>query len=246
MSRPAWLEPLPAAEAMRATDRWAIEERGIPSLALMERAGEGLARVVAEQVPAGRIAIVCGKGNNGGDGLVVARLLRQAGRDADVLLVAEPDALRGDAAEQLRRLPGDPPLAFDPGRLDGAEGIVDALLGTGATGAPKPPLAGVIEAISGAAGRVIAADVPSGVDASTGEVAGVAVHAAATATFHARQAGPVDPSRQGLRRRRRGDRHRHTGRRARASRTPASSAPACSATCRGAGRPRPSSAPATS
>ena len=142
MSRPAWLEPLPAAEAMRATDRWAIEERGIPSLALMERAGEGLARVVAEQVPAGRIAIVCGKGNNGGDGLVVARLLRQAGRDADVLLASEPDALRGDAAEQLRRLPGDPPLAFDPGRLDGAEGIVDALLGTGATGAPKPPLAG--------------------------------------------------------------------------------------------------------
>ena len=189
MSRPAWLEPLPAAEAMRATDRWAIEERGIPSLALMERAGEGLARVVAEQIPAGRIAIVCGKGNNGGDGLVVARLLRQAGRDADVLLAAEPDALRGDAAEQLRRLPGDPPLAFDPGRLDGAEGIVDALLGTGATGAPKPPLAAVIEAISGAAGRVVAADVPSGVDASTGEVAGVAVHAAATATFHAAKPG---------------------------------------------------------
>ncbi|HWT25738.1 MAG TPA: NAD(P)H-hydrate epimerase, partial [Solirubrobacteraceae bacterium] len=64
-----WLEPLPGAELMRATDRWAIEEQGIPSLGLMERAGEGLARVVAHVVPEGPIAIVCGKGNNGGDGL---------------------------------------------------------------------------------------------------------------------------------------------------------------------------------
>ena len=80
MSAPgAWLEPLPDAEAMRATDRWAIEERGIPSLALMERAGEGLAAVAWEVAPSGPVAVVCGKGNNGGDGLVVARLLH-AGR----------------------------------------------------------------------------------------------------------------------------------------------------------------------
>ena len=68
MSSPRWLEPLPDAELMRATDAWAIEHKRIPSLELMERAGEGLARVVAEHVPAGRIAVVCGKGNNGGDG----------------------------------------------------------------------------------------------------------------------------------------------------------------------------------
>ena len=73
MSRPRWLEPLPDAALMREHDRWAIETKGIPSLELMERAGEGLARVVAERVPAGRIAVVCGKGNNGGDGLVAAR-----------------------------------------------------------------------------------------------------------------------------------------------------------------------------
>jgi hydroxyethylthiazole kinase-like uncharacterized protein yjeF len=75
---PDWLEPLYAAAEMRDTDRWAIEERGVPSLELMERAGEGLARVAARRAPAGRIAIVCGKGNNGGDGLVAARLLRGA------------------------------------------------------------------------------------------------------------------------------------------------------------------------
>ena len=73
------LGPLPDAEQMRATDRWAIEERGVPSLDLMERAGEGLAAVVARHAPGGRIVVVCGKGNNGGDGLVAARLLR-AGR----------------------------------------------------------------------------------------------------------------------------------------------------------------------
>jgi ADP-dependent NAD(P)H-hydrate dehydratase / NAD(P)H-hydrate epimerase len=183
----SWLEPLPDAEQMRATDRWAIEERGIPSLELMERAGEGLAFVIARHAPAGRIAIVCGKGNNGGDGLVAARLLRQAGREVDVLAVAPPDELRGDAAEQLKRLPGEPPASFEAGRLDGAGGIVDALLGTGATGPPREPA--VIDAINAAGAPVVAADVPSGVDASTGEVAGAAVRAVATATFHRAKPG---------------------------------------------------------
>jgi ADP-dependent NAD(P)H-hydrate dehydratase / NAD(P)H-hydrate epimerase len=189
MSRPRWLEPLLDAELMRATDRWAIETRRIPSLDLMERAGEGLARVIAEQVPAGRIAVVCGKGNNGGDGLVAARRLRAGGRDVDVLRLWEPDELSGDAAAQLARLPGAAPAPYDAGRLEGADGIVDALLGTGSTGAPRGRMAGVIEAIGAASAPVIAADVPSGVDASTGEVAGAAVRAAATATFHAAKPG---------------------------------------------------------
>ena len=67
-----WLQPLPDAEQQRATDRWAIEERGIPAIELMERAGAGLADLVDERAPGGRVAVVCGKGNNGGDGLVVA------------------------------------------------------------------------------------------------------------------------------------------------------------------------------
>jgi ADP-dependent NAD(P)H-hydrate dehydratase / NAD(P)H-hydrate epimerase len=184
---PPWMEPLLEADAMRATDRWAIDERGVPSLDLMEAAGEGLAGVIARRAPVGRVAIVCGKGNNGGDGLVAARLLRQAGRDVDVLAVAPPDELRGDAAVQLGRLPGEPPAPFDAARLEGAGGIVDALLGTGATGPPREPA--VIEAMNAAGAPIVAADVPSGVDASTGEVAGAAVRAVATATFHRAKPG---------------------------------------------------------
>jgi ADP-dependent NAD(P)H-hydrate dehydratase / NAD(P)H-hydrate epimerase len=183
----SWLEPLPTAEEMRATDAWAIEERGVPSLELMERAGEGLAAVAGRYAPGGRIAVVCGKGNNGGDGLVAARILRQAGREVDVLAVAPPEELRGDAAEQLRRLPGEPPVPFDPARLEGAGAIVDALLGTGATGPPREPA--VIEAVNAAGAPVIAADVPSGVNAGTGEVEGAAVRAVATATFHRAKPG---------------------------------------------------------
>ena len=189
MSLPRWMEPLPTAEEMRATDRWAIEERGVPSLDLMERAGEGLAAVVAHRVPAGRIAVVCGKGNNGGDGLVAARILRQAGRDVQVLAVWPPDSLQGDAAEQLRRLPGDSPASFEAALLDRAHGLVDALLGTGSTGAPRDPAGSVIDAMNATGTPIVAADVPSGVDATSGEVAGPAVRAVATATFHRAKPG---------------------------------------------------------
>jgi NAD(P)H-hydrate epimerase len=189
VSAPSWLEPLPDAERMRATDRWAIEVCGIPGSGLMERAGEGLARVAAARAPAGRIAIVCGKGNNGGDGLVAARLLRQAGREVDVLALWPRDELGPDAAEQARRLPGAAPEAFAPESLDGAQLVVDALLGTGFSGVPRDPARRVIEAMDGAAAPVVAADVPSGVDASTGEVAGAAVRAQATVTFHRAKPG---------------------------------------------------------
>ena len=189
MSRPRWLEPLPDAEQMRAIDAWAIETKKIPSLELMERAGEGLARVVAEHVPAGRIAVVCGKGNNAGDGYVAARLLRQAGRDVEVLALWEAQWLSEDARTMLARLPGPPPVAYDPALLAKAHGLVDALLGTGSTGAPRDPVAGAIEDICAAKGRAIAADIPSGVDASTGEVPGAAVRAVATATFHRAKPG---------------------------------------------------------
>ena len=86
---PAWLTPLPDAETMRAVDRWAIEEQGVPSLDLMERAGAAVARAVERLAPDGPVTVVCGKGNNGGDGLVVARLLRDAGREVDVVCAAD-------------------------------------------------------------------------------------------------------------------------------------------------------------
>src|SRR5688500_2344652 len=94
---PDWLEPLPDAEGMRATDRWAIEERGVPGLELMERAGGGLAALVEHVAPTGRVAILCGGGNNGGDGFVAARLLRQAGRDVGVFVTADLGGFKGDA-----------------------------------------------------------------------------------------------------------------------------------------------------
>jgi ADP-dependent NAD(P)H-hydrate dehydratase / NAD(P)H-hydrate epimerase len=186
---PSWIEPLPDAAEQRAQDEWAIGERGIPSLELMERAGTGLAALVSEQVPAGSLAVVCGKGNNGGDGLVVARLLREQGREVRVLLLGEASDLRGDARANVERLPGPAPEPFTAAALDGAAGIVDAILGTGFAGQPRDPAASAIEAINAASAPVIACDVPSGVDASTGEVAGAAVRAQATATFHAGKPG---------------------------------------------------------
>jgi NAD(P)H-hydrate epimerase len=189
---PDWLDPLPDASEQRALDEWAIGERGIPGVELMERAGTGLAELVASLAPAGRIVVVCGKGNNGGDGVVAARVLRDRGRAVDVLLLGEAGDLRGDAAVNLERLPGAAPVAFDAGALAGAAAIVDAILGTGFSGEPREPAAGAISAINSAGSDgavVVACDVPSGVDASTGEIAGAAVCAGATATFNAGKPG---------------------------------------------------------
>jgi ADP-dependent NAD(P)H-hydrate dehydratase / NAD(P)H-hydrate epimerase len=188
---PAWLAPLPDAEQQRATDAWAISERGIASLELMERAGAGLADEVRRRVPDGRVVVVAGKGNNGGDGLVVARLLRESGREVDVLLLAAGDALSGDARTNLERLPEPAARPFEAGARAGAAGIVDAVLGTGFTGEPREPARSAIAAINDAAADavVLACDVPSGVDASTGEIAGDAVRADATVTFHAAKPG---------------------------------------------------------
>ena len=190
MTLPDWLDPVYTADEMRACDAWAIDEQGIPSLDLMERAALGLARLAAEI--AGRadpIRIVCGKGNNGGDGIAVARLLRDEGREADLLLTVDPGELRGDAAANLERLPGRPPEPFDADRLAGSAVIIDALLGTGFEGSPREPLAGAIQAINGSGAPVVACDVPSGVNAATGEVGGEAVRAVATATFHGPKIG---------------------------------------------------------
>jgi hydroxyethylthiazole kinase-like uncharacterized protein yjeF len=190
MSRlPDGLEPLLDVEQLRASDAWAIEERGIPGVDLMERAGEGLFEIVWKHAPPGEVVVVCGGGNNGGDGYVVARLLRQAGRSVTVLHTSDPAKLSGDAATMRDRLVGEPALPFAVGALDGAAGIVDAILGTGFSGNPRDPVASAIAAINSADAFVIAADVPSGVDAATGAVAGDAVCAAITATFHAAMPG---------------------------------------------------------
>jgi NAD(P)H-hydrate epimerase len=196
MSLPGWLDPLFDAERMRATDAWAIDDQGVPSLELMERAGSGLAELAAELAPHGPIVVVTGKGNNGGDGLVAARILREAGREVDVLFAGDPAELKGDARANLERLPGAPPQILGGALRSDAALVVDALLGTGATGGPRGEIATAIEAIGASDAPVLAADVPSGVDASSGVVAGVAVRAGVTATFHAAKIGLyVEPGR---------------------------------------------------
>jgi ADP-dependent NAD(P)H-hydrate dehydratase / NAD(P)H-hydrate epimerase len=154
------LEPLYTAAEMRAA-----EERypGYPDSTpeLMERAGAAVAREALRAFPdAQRFAVVCGGGSNGGDGRIAARILRDEGRDA----------VETTAVEQ-------------------ADVIVDALFGTGFRGAPRPESAALIERINAAGAPVVAVDVPSGVDASTGEVAGEAVRASLTVTFHGPKVG---------------------------------------------------------
>ena len=165
---PDWLDPLYEAAEMRAADTWAIEEQGVPQDDLMERAALGLARVTAGVAGPGPVRIVAGKGNNGGDGRVAARLLAEDGYEVEVIDGVEP---------------------FDPERLSGSGVIVDALLGTGFEGEPREPLASAIWAINRQEVPVVACDVPSGVNASTGEVEAEAVRASATATFHGSKVG---------------------------------------------------------
>ncbi|HEX8648715.1 MAG TPA: NAD(P)H-hydrate dehydratase [Thermoleophilaceae bacterium] len=185
-----WLDPLFAAEEMRAADAYAIDEAGVPSIDLMERAAVGLARAVAEVARPGLpIRILCGKGNNGGDGLAAARLLREEGRAVDVLAVGDLSETKGDARANLERLPGAGPEPYAPEWLEGSGAIVDAMLGTGFEGSPREPVAGAIAAINAADAPVVACDVPSGVNASTGEIEDEAVRADVTATFHGPKIG---------------------------------------------------------
>jgi NAD(P)H-hydrate epimerase len=185
----SWLRPLYDAEGMRAVDSWAIEELGVPSLDLMEAAGRAVAEVVAGLAPGGPVRVVCGKGNNGGDGFVAARLLREMGFEVEALLLWPGEELRGDAAVNFERFGGEL-LEGDPaGWLGDSGAVVDAIFGTGFEGAPREPAAAAIEAINRCGAPVVACDIASGVDASTGEVAGEAVEADVTVSFHAAKVG---------------------------------------------------------
>ncbi len=187
---------------MQAADRRAIDELGIGSLDLMERAGAGVAGAV-EQLLAGETGpavIVCGRGNNGGDGLVAARLLAAGGCAVQVWLAADPEVLSGDAAVNWQRLTVEGPgltgaieiFPLGPGEVDpealagawSAGGVVvDALYGTGLTGPPREPGAALIAAMNLSGRPVVAVDIPSGVDADTGAAPGEAVLAAETVTM---------------------------------------------------------------
>ena len=176
---------------MREIDRAAIETFGIPSLTLMDRAGRAVAdAAVALAGPSGRFVVVCGGGNNGGDGFVAARVLRAAGRDARVIALVPAERLSADARavrDQADRagVPVDEgvlaPLEAGPGDV-----VVDAIFGTGLGRPPEGAFAEAIARINaarGAGARVLAVDVPSGLSADTGRPLGPCVRADRTVTF---------------------------------------------------------------
>lgn len=187
----SWIDPVYDAAGMAAADRWAIDERGIPSLELMEAAGRGLARCTSELAVGRPVTVVCGKGNNGGDGLVAARHLAESGFDVRVILFSDRDGLSPDSQANFDRLPeGIAEIHSGPVPVSSLEGVViDAMLGTGFDGEPRDPLAGTIQSINESGLPVVACDVPSGVNASTGEAAAEAVRAERTVTFHQRKLG---------------------------------------------------------
>jgi NAD(P)H-hydrate epimerase len=188
----AWLQPVYDAPGMRAADAWAIEEQRMPSLELMEVAGAAVAEAARDASRSGPVRIVCGKGNNAGDGLVCARRLADTGYDVEALLLWPAAELSADATANLERFEGTT-VQVAPGEvagaLDGAGVIVDAIFGTGFTGAPRAPADAAIEAINGCEAPVVAADIASGVDASTGEIEGAAVQADLTVSFHRAKVG---------------------------------------------------------
>lgn len=189
-------------DQVRAFDRSAIERLGVPGVVLMENAGRGCVDVMRRVGVDGPVLVVCGKGNNAGDGFVVARRLCVLGCECRVALSAAPSELRGDTLAMFEALThcGVPILdttGVSPslmlGELDAlardADWVVDALLGTGAKGAPRPPYDTLIDWINGEGAKRLAVDLPSGLDCDSGEPARPTVVAHHTCTFLAEKAG---------------------------------------------------------
>ena len=199
--------PFLTRDQVREVDRRATAEYGVPSIVLMENAGRGLAEGVLRLgagLPGGQtVVICCGKGNNAGDGFVLARHLDLRGVPVRVLIWGNPTELKGEAATnyQIIARSGVHIEVFRTGHdsqrlgrhLDDASWIVDALLGTGATGAPRPPLDAVIRQLNDHAAPKIAVDLPSGLDCDTGVAADPTITAAHTMTFVAHKPGFLVP-----------------------------------------------------
>jgi NAD(P)H-hydrate epimerase len=195
----------------REIDRRAIEEYGIPGLVLMENAGRGCVDVLERLGIGGPVVIICGKGNNAGDGFVIARHLGIRGYDCRVLLLCRPEEFTGDAAMNFEILAAVGMTAVDlssltPAQLAGAldeqaagcDWTVDAMLGTGASGEPRPPFDAAIDWVNrrNAKTRALAVDVPSGLDCDTGEPSRHTVRADHTCTFAAMKIGFTKPAAQ--------------------------------------------------
>lgn len=189
-------------EQVRRIDADAVAELKIPGLLLMENAARGLHDVLLAEKPTGRIVILCGPGNNGGDGLALARLLSASGVRTNVRLLRDGRSLTPDAAANLSFLERSgvavPELTVSAINVDVADlsredWIVDALLGTGIRGIVRSPYDQIIAAINGSPARKLAADLPSGLDCETGQPCGICVRADYTVTFVARKIGFRNP-----------------------------------------------------
>ncbi|MEE4377016.1 MAG: NAD(P)H-hydrate dehydratase [Candidatus Competibacteraceae bacterium] len=174
------------AAQVRELDRLAIEERGIPGYTLMSLAGEAAFAALRRHWPnAQHIAVVCGGGNNAGDGYIVAKRALQAGLNVVALTLSDPDNLRGDAltAYQDARAAGVAIQAFEPTGFPQTEVIVDAILGTGLEREVTGAWRDAIETINNQRAGVLAIDIPSGLNADTGAIMGIAIDAGVTVTF---------------------------------------------------------------
>jgi len=185
----AGLELLTPGEMGRA-DRMAIAA-GVPALALMEAAGQAVADAARRLVkPGSRVAVLCGPGNNGGDGFVAARLLKRASYDVRLYLAGEKGSLAGDAAEMARRFDG-PIRTLDPMQFESLHLVIDALFGAGLSRPIAGVAAEVIAAVKEEGTPVLAVDVPSGLDGGTGEIGGPVLAATETVTFFRLKPGHV-------------------------------------------------------
>lgn len=193
-------------EQVRAVDQRAIQHYGLHSLVLMENAGRGATDVLERLGIQGLVVILCGRGNNGGDGFVMARHLRLRGFDVKVLVWDAPDRMSGDARANyevlvrshapLVHLPPDDSAQLEH-ELRAADWILDALLGTGARGAPRPPYDQAIELANHSPARRLAVDWPSGLDCDSGEPSSCVFKAHETCTFVAQKRGAAHPQAAG-------------------------------------------------
>ncbi|RLS54127.1 MAG: NAD(P)H-hydrate epimerase [Planctomycetota bacterium] len=193
------MRPLSELE-LREIDQRAIEQYGLPGVVLMENAGRGCAEVITRHWPRGKVVICCGKGNNGGDGFVIARHLDSAGWSVQVRVTESMSAIGGDAEimrtviersgiDFLKANPQDDSWKGFTAALSQADLIVDALLGTGIAGAVRTPYCDWIRAINASGKPVLAVDLPSGMDCHTGLPRGVCIQATRTATMVAPKLG---------------------------------------------------------
>ncbi len=186
---------------VREIDRLAIEKYRIPGIVLMENAARAVTDAACDMLDGnlvGQIIVLCGGGNNGGDGLAVARHLHNLGGDVFIALATDPAKYKGEAkinwdivqAMKIKTFPADPERILTSRALL----LIDAVFGTGLTEPPRPPFADLVSAVNQSGANVLSIDLPSGLDCDTGEPLGPTIEAKRTVTFVAEKAGFANPT----------------------------------------------------